>query len=296
MSEEGKKRGLGRGLDALLGDGTEDEDKVERVRATKTVPIEFIRPGRYQPRRNFDKEDLDALTRSVREKGVLQPVLVRRHAEDPTYYELIAGERRWLAAQSAQLHEIPVIIKELSDQEALEVALVENVQRADLSPLEEAEGYRRLMQEFHHTQEALAEVVGKSRSHVANALRLLGLPDEVKRMVDEGQLSASHARALLNAENAVEVARQVVGRNLNVRQTERLVNDSRGRVAARRPRRSGDGQSKSADTLALEQELTNRLGLKVEIRDHAGGGELVIRYQTLEQLDDVLHKLSSGGR
>ncbi len=290
MSEsEGKRRQLGRGLNALLGEDGADYASLDRIRSTKTVPIEFIEPSPRQPRRNFDPADMEALAISIKDKGVLQPILVRRHANDPARYELVAGERRWRAAQAAQLHEIPVIIKDLSDQEALEIALVENIQRRDLGPLEEAEGYQRLMEDFSHTQDGLARVVGKSRSHVANTLRLLGLPDAVKEMVDKGELTAGHARALLNAEAPEEMARKIVAGGLNVRQAERLV-----RSARRRGERAAAPDAAAApDTAALESELSDMLGLKVWIRDLGGGkGQLVIGYGTLEQLDDVLQRLS----
>lgn len=293
-ADEGKRRNLGRGLDALLGEESDDYATLDRVRATKTVPVEFIQPSRYQPRRNFNDDELKALTKSIKEKGVLQPVLVRRNPENPTYYELIAGERRWRAAQAAQLHELPVVVKDLSDQEALEIALVENLQRLDLTPLEEAEGYRRLMEEFSHTQEKLAETVGRSRSQVANMLRLLNLPDEIKQLLDSGELTAGHGRALLNAANPIELAREVVSKGLNVRQTEAL---TKAKVDSPKARAEGQKTSeKSADTLALERELGSLLGLKVEI--HGGGnvGHLIIRYKTLEQLDDVLQRLSKGSR
>ena len=292
--DDGKRRNLGRGLDALLGEESEDYATLDRARSTKTVPVEFIQPSRLQPRRNFDDEEMAALTKSIKEKGVLQPVLVRRNPENPTYYELIAGERRWRAAQAAQLHELPVVVKDLSDQEALEIALVENIQRMDLTPLEEAEGYRRLMEEFSHTQEKLAETVGRSRSQVANMLRLLNLPDAVKELLDSGDLTAGHGRALLNAKDPVALAREVVAKGLNVRQTEALTRakPDTPKARAERPKES----EKTADTLALERELGSLLGLKVEI--HGGGnvGHLIIRYRTLEQLDDVLQRLSKGSR
>lgn len=288
--KKSKRRNLGRGLDALLGhDSDEDYASLDRVRGTKTVPVEALQPNSYQPRRIFDPEELDALARSVKEKGILQPLLVRRSADDSNRYEIIAGERRWRAAQSAQLHEIPVIIRDLSDKEALEVALVENVQRTDLSPLEEAEGYHRLMEEFSHTQAGLSRAVGKSRSHVANLLRLLGLPDSVKELLESGKLTAGHARALLNTANPEEMARTIVARGLNVRQTERLAQSERGQ----RPSPAHRGEpDKSIDTVALEKELADLLGLQVNIVGRGNGGQLIIRYKTLEQLDEVLQRLS----
>ena len=298
MIEEGKRRGLGRGLSALLGDRAEESTETTE-KAVRTLSVGMLHPGRFQPRRHFDEERIADLVESVREKGVLQPLLVRRDPEDTNTYEIIAGERRWRAAQLAQLHEVPVIIKEFSDREALEVALVENLQRQDLSPLEEADGYRRLLDEFHHTQEDLARAVGKSRSHVTNTLRLLGLPDPIKLMLDEGRLTAGHARALLTAPDSVKLAQQVVSKGLNVRQTEKLAQQPEKKAtpsASSSPRRSiGDGE-KDPDTAALERDLQQILGLKVNIRFHGKGGDLTIQYGSLEQLDDILHRLSHGGR
>ncbi len=289
---------LGRGLSALLG-GDEagygpsgDESAAAPGRAIRNVPIEFLKPSRFQPRHRIDEEALQDLVSSVREKGILQPLLVRRDPADPDSFEIIAGERRWRASQLARLHEVPVIVNEFDDQEALEIALVENLQRQDLSPLEEAEGYRRLMDEFEHTQEDLARIVGKSRSHVANMMRLLGLPDPVKAMLEDGSLSAGHARALLSADDPVSLGRQVSSKGLNVRQTERLVRKD-GRTGPRAPR--GDrGADKDADTLALERDLSNLLGLRVDMRFGGRGGTLTLHYDSLEQLDDLLHRLSHG--
>src|SRR5713226_7916208 len=222
VSEDGKRRNLGRGLSALFGEESDDIAAADRQRVGKSVPIGFLRAGRFQPRHRFDDDALRALADSIREKGVLQPLLVRRHPDAANSYEIIAGERRWRAAQLAQLHEVPVVIKELDDRAALEIALVENVQREDLTALEEAEGYRRLMEEFGYTQEALGTAVGKSRSHVANMMRLLALPDPVRALVESGALTAGHARALLNAADPEGLAREIVRRGLNVRQAERL--------------------------------------------------------------------------
>jgi ParB family chromosome partitioning protein len=278
---------LGRGLSALLGDEAADYGARDHVRESKNVPIEYLRPNRFQPRHSFDDAELDALADSIREQGILQPILVRRDGDTPNSYEIVAGERRWRAAQRARLHEVPVVVKDLSDAKALEVALVENVQRQDLNALEEAEGYRRLMAEFDHTQEDLARVVGKSRSHVANTIRLLGLPDEVKELVVSHALSAGHARALLNAVDPVKLARKVATRGLNVRQTEKLAQQGR---EAKAP--AAALATKDADTLALERDLSQVLGLKVTIEFRGDGGELTIRYKTLEQLDDVVQRLS----
>jgi ParB family transcriptional regulator, chromosome partitioning protein len=285
VSDDGRRRILGRGLSALFGEESEDYAALDRLRQAKTVPVDFVRAGRFQPRRQFDEAALQALAESIREKGVLQPILVRRHPDDASAYEIIAGERRWRAAQLAQLHEIPVVIRELDDREALEIALVENIQRQDLTALEEAEGYRRLMEEFSHTQENLAKSVGKSRSHVANMMRLLSLPDPVKEHVEAGRLTAGHARALLNAENPAGLADEVVRRGLNVRQTELV-------AQAAKPGNKRVPPPKDPDTAALERDLANLLGLKVTVNFAGRGGALTIHYQTLEQLDDVLRRLN----
>jgi ParB family transcriptional regulator, chromosome partitioning protein len=290
MSEDsGRRRTLGRGLSALFGEESEDYTALDRVRQAKMVPIEHVRPGRFQPRRHFDEEAMQALVASMKERGVLQPLLVRRHPEAPNMYEIVAGERRWRAAQAAGLHEIPVLIRELEDRDALEVALIENIQRQDLSPLEEAEGYRRLIEEFKHTQEELAKAVGKSRSHVANMLRLLNLPDPVKDLVDEGTISAGHARALIGADNVAELAAEVARRGLNVRQTEQLAQAAK---PSRRPAAPATVAAKDPDTAALERELGNLLGLRVDIQFEGRGGSLTIHYRTLDQLDDVLRRLN----
>ena len=289
MAEGGKRNNLGRGLSALLGDDGEAVTDLGRSRAFMTVPIEFLHPGRYQPRHRVDDGQIDDLAQSIREKGILQPILVRRHGDEANSFEIIAGARRWRAAQVAQLHEVPVVIKELTDREALEIALIENLQREDLSPLEEAEGYLRLMEEFTRTQENLARSVGKSRSHVANMMRLLGLPDPVKDLLGKGELTAGHARALLNAKDPVALALRVVKRGLNVRQTETLVQRKGGANMAGR-RRLG----KDPDTLALERDLETLLGLKVEIKFRGNGGTLTLHYGSLQQLDGILHRLSGG--
>lgn len=287
MAADGKRRNLGRGLTALLGGGAEDYGALEKQKTTRMVPIDLIRPGRIQPRRRMDKGPIRQLAHSIAEKGVLQPILVRRHADEAGAFEIVAGERRWRAAQMARLHEIPVLVKELSDSEALEIALVENLQREDLSALEEAQAYERLMEEFSHTQEALSKGVGKSRSHVANMLRLLGLPAPVKDMLDRGELTAGHARALLRSPDPLGLARKVVARGLNVRQAEKL---------ARGPKKPRRQATKDADTRAIERDLASLLGLKVEIMHRGERGTLKLHYTSLEQLDDVFHRLSHGGR
>lgn len=281
-----RRRNLGRGLSALFGEEADDYAELDRVRQTKTAPVELLIPGKFQPRHAFADDQLAELVESVREKGVLQPILVRRHPDSANQYEIIAGERRWRAAQRAQLHEVPIIVKELSNQDALEIALIENIQRQDLTALEEAEGFQRLMDEFSHTQEGLAQTVGKSRSHVANMLRLLSLPDPVKGMIQAGELSAGHARALINATEPEQLAQYVKAKGLNVRQTERLAQKSKAEPTAK--------PEKDADTLALERDLSSLLGLRVKINYRGDkGGDLTISYRTLEQLDDVLQRLSA---
>jgi len=273
------------GLSALLGAGAETWPEPAAGTA-RTVPIELLRPSPFQPRRTFGENDLEALTASIRARGVMQPLLVRGGADGGGSFEIVAGERRWRAAQRAALHELPVIVLQLSDREALEVALIENVQRQDLSPLEEAEGYRRLIEDFGHTQEALASALGKSRSHLANLLRLLGLPGPVRRMLEAGELSAGHARALLTASDPLRLAKIVVARGLNVRQTERLVQADTSSPARRAKR------SKDPNTLALERDLAGRLGLDVAIRPKGSGGSLTITYHTLDQLEALIRRLA----
>lgn len=277
-------RGLGRGLSALLGDGDDGP------KALRHIATELLQPGRFQPRRHFDEESLGALAESVRAQGILQPILVRRSPENPNTYEILAGERRWRAAQVAQLHEVPVLVRELGDREASEIALVENIQRQDLNPIEEAQGYRRLTEEFGHTQEALATALGKSRSHIANTLRLLNLPEEIQTMIADGRLTAGHARTLVTAQDPLAIAREIIARGLSVRQTEAHVREQdRSRGGKASGRRSE--QHKDPNVAALEQELTQNLGLKVAIRADREGGSLSIRYRTLDQLDAVLAKL-----
>lgn len=307
-NEKARRRNLGRGLDALLGGGadgetapeTRTEDSAPAGRdGPRQIPVDRIRSGRYQPRRRFDKEELDALAESIRRKGIVQPILLRPHPDEADAYELIAGERRWLAAQQAGLHEVPALVRALTDRDALEVAIVENIQRQDLTPLEEAQGYKRLIDEFGHTQEELAEVIGKSRAHIANMLRLLGLPESIRDMLHDGKLSAGHARALVTADQPEALAREIVAKGLSVREVEKRLQSGRppktesggGKGGAAR---AGAGDEKDVDTVALEKDLANRLGLTVDIRNKGERGELVIHYRSLEQLDDVLARLSGG--
>lgn len=284
MSDEGKKRGLGRGLSALFG---EESAPTEPARGVKTVPIEHLHPGKYQPRRRFDEETLKSLVESVQKQGILQPLLVRPHAGRSNEYEILAGERRWRAAQLASLRDVPVLVREIADREALEIALVENVQREDLTPLEEAAAYQRLIDEFGHTQEALAQAIGKSRSHIANTLRLLGLPAEVRQMLEDGRLTAGHARALLTADDPLALAHAIVKSGLSVRQTEALAKGAQPSAAGK----SRTPARRDADIVALERELATSLGLKVSIAFDGKAGTLTFAYKSLDQLDEVLRRL-----
>ena len=284
----GRRRGLGRGLSQLIPE-TASDAKAGGREGVLTVPIEFLQPSPFQPRRTFADAELNGLADSIRAKGVMQPLLVRRAEDRPGHYEIVAGERRWRAAQRAGLHELPAVVHDLSDRDTLEVALLENVQRQDLSPLEEAEGYSRLIDEFGHTQQELADIVGKSRSHIANLLRLLTLPLAVRDMVESGALSAGHARALLNAEAPVELAKTILAKGMNVRQAEMLVRLEKARA---RPNGSADrpGASKDPDIIALERELAGRLGLKVTLKTKGKGGVLSIAYGSLDQLEGLLNR------
>ena len=281
-----RRQSLGRGLAALFGE-TEGR-AADGGGSVREVAVELIRPGAFQPRRHFSEAELETLAQSVREKGVLQPLLVRPVDEAEAAFELIAGERRWRAAQRAGLHQVPVLVRALGDVEALEIALIENLQREDLTPLEEAEAYRRLVDEFGRTQANIAEALGKSRSYVTNTLRLLGLPEVVRRRLEEGALSAGHARALLSADNPAELAAEIIRRGLNVRVTEQLVK----RRAT--PRRASLRQARDADTLALEREMSQALGLRVTIAGKARGGALTLHYANLDQLDRLLLLLRAG--
>ncbi len=284
MSDQ--KRGLGRGLAALLGE-TQDPAVLAASPfgdGRRLAPIELIRRNPDQPRRVFGEAEIDELAESIRSKGLLQPILVRPVAGAEGEYQIVAGERRWRAAQRAGLRELPIVVRELDDAEALEIAILENVQRADLNAIEEAQGYRNLMDAFGRTQEEIAGTIGKSRSHVANTVRLLALPKTVQDLVLSGKLTAGHARAVLGADNPEAMAMRIVEQGLNVRETEAI---AKGRA----PRAT---TLKSVDTQAFEKRLADALGLKVEIKDKGGKGSLRIHYQTLEQLEDVAKKLGAG--
>jgi len=284
------KRGLGRGLSALLEEANEAAD-AGGVEPGRTVPIELIRRNPDQPRRHFDDAEIESLAASIREKGVIQPILVRPAPGAPGEYQIVAGERRWRAAQRAGLREAPVVIRELNDAEALELAILENVQRSDLNAIEEAAGYKALMERFGRTQETVSQVVGKSRSHVANTLRLLALPDAVQAHLIAGRLSAGHARAVSMAADPVAFAERIVAEGLNVREAEALAKNPEAVAKAPKAR-----ATKDVDTLDLEKRISDALGLSVEIRDNGGKGEVRVRYRTLEQLEDVCRKLTPHGR
>ena len=293
MARDGGKSNLGRGLDALLGDDPGRPGDGADARIARKAPIETLQPGRHQPRRHFAEAEIEELAGSIRELGILQPLLVRPMDDPPGGHEIIAGERRWRAAQRAGLHEVPVIERQLTDAEALEIALVENLQREDLSPIDEAQGYKRLADEFGHTQEDLARVLGKSRSHVANMMRLLNLPRGVRSLLDDGKITPGHARALLGARNPAKAANAVVRRGLNVRQTERLIQKENAPVRTATGAAAGT-PGKDVDTIALERDLTALLGLRVEIRSAGESGSLTVQYDSLEQLDHVIDRLRHG--
>ena len=297
------KKKLGRGLSALLGNGNSPINGLTTQKplsnaAVSTVEqvsaIEKIYPGRFQPRQIFSPPEIKELADSIKVHGILQPILVRKHPDIPGGFEIVAGERRWRAAQVAQLHEVPILLRDFSDVEALEIGLVENLQRENLSSLEEAEGYRRLVDEFNHTQDEIAKTLGKSRPYVSNLIRLLNLPDPIKDMLRLGNLTAGHARALLNAEDPVGLAKKVIRRGLSVRQTERLCKVSDRGDGHPHHKKARSTLIKDPNILLLEKDLTNLLGLGVEIDFHMGGVKLKITYGTLEQLDGVLHRLSNG--
>ncbi|MBV8422240.1 MAG: ParB/RepB/Spo0J family partition protein [Hyphomicrobiales bacterium] len=290
MADDGRSR-LGRGLAALMGDvSAEATTTSERTRTQRRVPIEYLRPNPRNPRRNFSDAELDELAASIKQRGIIQPVVVRsvRGAKDA--YEIIAGERRWRAAQRAALHEIPIVPLEATDSEALELAIIENVQRTDLNPLEEGAGYQALASEYGHSHEDIAKIVGKSRSHVTNTLRLLKLPEPVKAYIHAGKITAGAARMLIGASDPEEMAREIVDLGLNVRQVEALAKDrapGSGRAVKKRA-------VKNADTIALERRVSNTLGLTVTVDHRAKGGVLHIHYRGLDQLEEVLRRLEKN--
>ena len=285
---QAQKRRLGRGLAALIGDDTSEESVVQDIRALRHIPIELLNANPNNPRKHFAEEDLNTLAQSIKAKGLLSPILVRPKADGS--FEIVAGERRWRASQRAGLHDLPVLVRELDDKETLAIALIENIQRADLNPLEEARAYRQLMEQYAYTQQALADEVGKSRSHVANTMRLLNLPDATQKKIEDGSLTAGHARALIATETPEELADKIIKLNLTVRQAEDLA-----RETTPGSKKTKSKSEKDADTRALEKQMSEALGLSVEIkhRDKAGG-QVVINYKTLDQLDDVIRKLGGS--
>ena len=286
MSSSISKKGLGRGLSSLMGDTKDVSIQTETSNQETKISIANLKPSPSQPRRLFDKNSINELAESIKSKGLVQPILVRPSPTESGEYEIIAGERRWRAAQIAQLHEVPAVIRHLDDVEALEIAIIENVQRSDLSPIEEAAGYKRLIENHGHTQEALSEIVGKSRSHIANIVRLLGLPQSIQDMISEGKISSGHARAIMNSAFPEQLAEKIVNENLSVRAAEDLVKQRKTGVKK--------VKLKDPDTIDLENNLTARLGLNVLI-DHKGnkGGSIKIEYKTLEQLELVTAKLKN---
>ena len=305
-NKEAKKR-LGRGLAALIGemdeplpsrDGKQAAVPEASVRADRTVAIELVRANPNNPRRYFAEEHLDDLARSIAEHGIIQPILVRPVKGDDlagAKFEVIAGERRWRAAQRAKLHEIPVLIRDVEDRQALELAIIENVQRADLNPVEEALGYQQLIDEYDYSQADLGQVIGKSRSHVANTLRLLKLPADVQKLVQDGALSAGHARSLVTAADPLAVARKIVAEGLSVRQAEELAQERHEPAEGKRATETKSFDFKSADLKALEQRIEDALGLKVDIRHKANDrGEIRLKYKSLDQLDEISRRLEQG--
>ncbi len=291
MADETRSR-LGRGLAALMGDvGNETGVSDRAAKSQRRVPIEHLTPNPRNPRRIFADTELEELAQSIRERGIIQPIVVRSAPGGAgKSFEIIAGERRWRASQRAGLHEVPIVVLEVTDAEALELAIIENIQRADLNPLEEAAGYQALANQYSHSQDDIASIVGKSRSHVANTLRLLKLPETVKSYINEGKLTAGHARALINQPDPEEVARDIVEKGLNVRQVEKLRQDT-ANAGKKKPKSSAKAR-KDADIAALERRLSDVLGLVVEVTDRGrAGGVLGIRYRTLDQLDEVIRRL-----
>ncbi|MBQ0823581.1 ParB/RepB/Spo0J family partition protein [Microvirga terrae] len=293
MAEEGKSR-LGRGLAALIGEVGDEMGNLERKGfVPRHVPVEFLQPNPRNPRKRFDEEDLQELTQSIKDRGIIQPIVVRSLPTNTERYEIVAGERRWRAAQKAGLHKVPVVIVSIDDKTSLEYAILENVQRADLNPIEESEGYSRLMVEFSYTQENLSKIIGKSRSHIANMLRLADLPVGVRKLMMERKLTAGHGRALLSVKDPVQVAKRILDEGLSVRQVEEIAqSDNADPEKAEAKAAKSVKAEKDPDTRALEKALQDVLGLTVSI-DHKGkGGELRIKYKTLDQLDGLCRRLN----
>jgi ParB family chromosome partitioning protein len=290
MADEARSR-LGRGLASLIGDVGGEAAHVDRPRAQRKVPIEFLKPNPRNPRRAFSEAELAELTASIKQHGVIQPLVVRPVKGTNDRFEIIAGERRWRASQAAGLHEVPIVPVDVNDSDALQLAIIENVQREDLNAMEEAQGYHALADEFKRSQEDIAKIVGKSRSHVANMMRLTKLPEEVQAMISSGKLSAGHARALIGVPDPIAAAKKIVEQGMTVRQAEELAHEEG--VPERKPQKArGGGKTKDADTIALEKRVSDALGLAVTIHHRDPGGAVQISYRSLEQLDDVLKRLA----
>jgi ParB family transcriptional regulator, chromosome partitioning protein len=291
MADEARSR-LGRGLASLIGDVGGEAAHVERSRAQRKVPIEFLKANPRNPRRTFSDAELGELADSIRQRGVIQPIVVRPVKGVQDRYEIIAGERRWRASQIAGLHEVPIVPVDVSDSDALEIAIIENVQREDLNAMEEAQGYHALANEFSRSQEDIAKIVGKSRSHVANTMRLTKLPAEVQAYITSGELSAGHARALIGVPDPLAAAKRIVEEGLNVRQAEALAHVEG--VPARKPQKARGAKEKDPDTIALEKRVSDALGLTVSVNHRDPGGTVQISYRNLEQLDEVMRRLEKG--
>lgn len=300
MARSTEKRGLGRGLSALMADIEPSVDAPQnnqtpadvQNRGDRRIPVEQIKPNPDQPRRQFSQSALEELAASIREKGIIQPLILRPDPADQNLFQIVAGERRWRAAQIAQLHDLPAIVRDFDDTEVLEVAIIENIQRADLNAVEEAQGYRQLMDKFGHTQDQLATAMGKSRSHLANTMRLLQLPEEIQTLLQDGQLSAGHARALITADDPITLAHRAIKEGMSVRDIEKA---AKAPKSSQQPKAARGSSQKDADTRILEGELSRILGMGVVI-DHdtdAGGGKLSIKYKDLSQLDDLLRLLNT---
>ncbi|WP_112661945.1 ParB/RepB/Spo0J family partition protein [Microvirga flavescens] len=295
MAEEASKSRLGRGLAALIGEVGEEIGNPERAKGARKVPVEFLRPNPRNPRKYFEDSELQELAQSIQDRGIIQPIVVRPMANLPDAYEIVAGERRWRASQLVGLHEVPVVVVEIDDKTSLEYAILENVQRADLNPVEEAQGYSRLMEEFSYTQDNLSKIIGKSRSHIANMMRLTDLPTAIKDMLVARQLTAGHGRALLAVKDPLRVAKRILDEKLSVREVEEIAQlentePSSLETKSASPKR----KEKDPDTRALEQALKDVLGLTVSIEHKGQGGELRVRYKTLEQLDGLCRRLNGA--
>lgn len=281
-----QKRRLGRGLAALIGDDTSEESVVQDVRSLRHVPVELLYPNPHNPRKFFAEADLESLAKSLKEKGLLQPLVVRPRGDGT--FEIVAGERRWRASQRAGLHDLPVLIRDLDDKETLEIALIENIQRSDLNPLEEARAYRQLLEQYAYTQQQLADSIGKSRSHIANTMRLMSLPESIQRQIEDGSLTAGHARSLVATEKPEELANKIIALGLTVRETEELAREKQSGSTIGKNR-----VEKDADTRALEKNLSEKLGLATTIRHKDNtGGSVQIQYKTLDQLDEIVRRLT----